>query len=191
MALIKCPECGKEISDKASACIHCGFPLALLEKKIKTNDVTQSKTTFVDKLRYEHSEDKLKSDLNQHTTNFINEISQGILELAENANRIKNTHITGYLHFGGYDPGDCIPILTSERVRARYCVNKSLYYDIEVIRSKVNENLRNAGFSNYRIEITKDRHYEYGTKITWTGRSVTTKKEADGEDYFVWIDVKW
>ncbi len=27
MALIKCPECGKEISDKAKACIHCGFPL--------------------------------------------------------------------------------------------------------------------------------------------------------------------
>lgn len=27
MALIKCPECGKEISDKSSACIHCGFPL--------------------------------------------------------------------------------------------------------------------------------------------------------------------
>lgn len=27
MSLIKCPECGKEISDKASACIHCGYPL--------------------------------------------------------------------------------------------------------------------------------------------------------------------
>ena len=27
MALIKCPECEKEISDKASACIYCGFPL--------------------------------------------------------------------------------------------------------------------------------------------------------------------
>lgn len=27
MALIKCPECGKEVSDKASTCIHCGFPL--------------------------------------------------------------------------------------------------------------------------------------------------------------------
>lgn len=27
MALIKCPECGKEISDKAPACIQCGFPL--------------------------------------------------------------------------------------------------------------------------------------------------------------------
>ena len=28
MALIKCSECGREISDKAAACIHCGFPLA-------------------------------------------------------------------------------------------------------------------------------------------------------------------
>lgn len=27
MALIKCPECGKEISNKAKACIHCGYPL--------------------------------------------------------------------------------------------------------------------------------------------------------------------
>lgn len=27
MALIKCPECGKEISDKSSACIHCGYPM--------------------------------------------------------------------------------------------------------------------------------------------------------------------
>lgn len=27
MALIKCPECGKEISDKAKMCIGCGFPL--------------------------------------------------------------------------------------------------------------------------------------------------------------------
>ena len=24
MALIHCPECGKEISDKAEKCIHCG-----------------------------------------------------------------------------------------------------------------------------------------------------------------------
>ena len=27
MALINCPECGKEISDKSEACIHCGFPM--------------------------------------------------------------------------------------------------------------------------------------------------------------------
>lgn len=27
MALIVCPECGKEVSDKCEACIHCGYPL--------------------------------------------------------------------------------------------------------------------------------------------------------------------
>ena len=30
MALIKCCECGKEISDKATTCIHCG---CTIEKK--------------------------------------------------------------------------------------------------------------------------------------------------------------
>lgn len=34
MALIKCPECGKEISDKSKQCIHCGYPL----KDMKESD---------------------------------------------------------------------------------------------------------------------------------------------------------
>ncbi len=36
--LIKCPECGKEISDKASACIHCGCPIS------KQDDTTAQKS---------------------------------------------------------------------------------------------------------------------------------------------------
>lgn len=32
MALINCPECGKQISDKALTCIHCGFPLDIIVK---------------------------------------------------------------------------------------------------------------------------------------------------------------
>jgi len=27
MALIKCPECGQDVSDQSKTCIHCGFPL--------------------------------------------------------------------------------------------------------------------------------------------------------------------
>lgn len=27
MSIIKCPECGKDVSDKAKYCIHCGFPI--------------------------------------------------------------------------------------------------------------------------------------------------------------------
>ena len=33
MALIKCPECEKEVSDKAPVCIHCGFPLKKVLRK--------------------------------------------------------------------------------------------------------------------------------------------------------------
>ena len=34
MALIKCPECGKEISDKAESCPNCGCPASeILSKK--------------------------------------------------------------------------------------------------------------------------------------------------------------
>ena len=34
MAMIKCPECGNMISDKAPACIHCGTPLQV-NKSVK------------------------------------------------------------------------------------------------------------------------------------------------------------
>lgn len=33
MALIKCPECGKEISDKAACCPNCGFPVERVKYK--------------------------------------------------------------------------------------------------------------------------------------------------------------
>lgn len=38
MALIKCPECGKEISDLAVSCPNCGFPLENLKKLKKTEE---------------------------------------------------------------------------------------------------------------------------------------------------------
>lgn len=28
MSLIKCPECGAEVSDKADVCVKCGYPIA-------------------------------------------------------------------------------------------------------------------------------------------------------------------
>ena len=37
MALIKCPECGKQISDKAPACIHCGYPMQIKQTVLTSN----------------------------------------------------------------------------------------------------------------------------------------------------------
>ena len=46
MALIKCPECGRDISDKANACVHCGYPLSKVadnaEKKESNKELTQT-----------------------------------------------------------------------------------------------------------------------------------------------------
>ena len=39
MALINCPECGKQISDKAISCIYCGYPLA---SELSKSDPTSS-----------------------------------------------------------------------------------------------------------------------------------------------------
>lgn len=33
MTLIKCPECGKDVSNKANICIHCGYPLNEIKDK--------------------------------------------------------------------------------------------------------------------------------------------------------------
>ncbi len=46
MALIKCPECGKEISDKANVCIHCGYPLHK-EDSQKIRTVTSLKKVII------------------------------------------------------------------------------------------------------------------------------------------------
>lgn len=39
MALIKCPECGKKVSEKANACIHCGYPINNVEKEKNYEDI--------------------------------------------------------------------------------------------------------------------------------------------------------
>ena len=42
MALIKCEECGKEISDKAKTCINCGYPVG----EIKAREENENKKAF-------------------------------------------------------------------------------------------------------------------------------------------------
>ena len=50
MALINCPECGKEISDKAKNCIYCGYPLdfeisEIIPNAIENTDEKSDNTT--------------------------------------------------------------------------------------------------------------------------------------------------
>ena len=38
MALIKCPECGKDISDKSKTCINCGYPIYEYASELQTEE---------------------------------------------------------------------------------------------------------------------------------------------------------
>lgn len=41
MALVKCPECGRDISDKAKTCIHCGYPISRMNEQRTFNEVPE------------------------------------------------------------------------------------------------------------------------------------------------------
>jgi len=47
MALINCPECGKEISDKATACPGCGMPLRREDRGTYDVVITREKQWFL------------------------------------------------------------------------------------------------------------------------------------------------
>jgi len=52
MPLIKCPECSKEISDKAEACPHCGFPISKHSDENQNNtsdNYVEQKCGFIDR----------------------------------------------------------------------------------------------------------------------------------------------
>jgi hypothetical protein len=49
MALINCPECGKQISDKAENCIHCGLPLHSSSSQNLNSPVSVERKTLAKK----------------------------------------------------------------------------------------------------------------------------------------------
>ena len=66
MALIKCPECGNNISNKANACLYCGLPL---------NNVATNNSCIINGVTYDLSDIKtrlLSADVEDRET--INKI---------------------------------------------------------------------------------------------------------------------
>lgn len=54
MGLIKCPECGKEISDKAEMCVNCGFPIKnYLKEKGERSDYLQPENKEIETVQKE------------------------------------------------------------------------------------------------------------------------------------------
>lgn len=71
MALIKCPECGKEISDKAPACIHCGFPIGAANSAIKSEPAVKTKPIVAEKPNVAINDSAAKQNEAQPTENVF------------------------------------------------------------------------------------------------------------------------
>lgn len=53
MALINCPECGGQVSDKAKQCIHCGFPLNDLKFADNLHNEKSDNMCVINGIRYD------------------------------------------------------------------------------------------------------------------------------------------
>ena len=72
--LIKCPECGKEISDKSPQCIHCGFPL-------KQDDKLAIDPTSLYKIRIIKNDSDNRLELIKFIAQTINQTPGRVLNL--------------------------------------------------------------------------------------------------------------
>lgn len=94
MALIRCPECGREVSEFAPHCIGCGCPMAVI-KKMTANNADGFKPNL--ETRYETKEKLLpfRDNLTGNETKFIARFENQINELYEG--RISIFHRKYYL----------------------------------------------------------------------------------------------
>ena len=73
MALIQCPECGKEISDQAKMCVHCGFEL---QQKVEEQPLVlqESVEEKIPDERESERYKKVKSKLSQMTKKWAKKL---------------------------------------------------------------------------------------------------------------------
>lgn len=56
MALVRCPECGREVSDRARSCIHCGFPMNEPITQKTYEDIRPNNICIINGTRYDLSD---------------------------------------------------------------------------------------------------------------------------------------
>lgn len=104
MALINCPECGKEVSDKSKQCIHCGYPINNIESK-KYNINVIAYPEYLDKNHkdYEHYESiKRTVVISEISRNLRYKMSSLLIENDYIENRFKEKgNNTGLRKFKG------------------------------------------------------------------------------------------
>lgn len=118
MSLIKCPECGKEISDKAATCPNCGMPLRREDRGTYDVIITREKQWFLvnpkikitvdaaDEYSIENNSSiTIPLTTGTHTILFSSGIrkTQTNIDVTENMNiNVKFNRATGEIDVSGY-----------------------------------------------------------------------------------------
>ena len=100
MSLIKCPECGKEVSDKASTCIHCGYPLNGADLNLSQSEINKFYSCKIDGKVYDLTK---FAELVEDGTPY-QAVMYLIKEFYFDKNKVVQPYITVY-----YDKYHCIP----------------------------------------------------------------------------------
>lgn len=84
MALINCPECGKEISDKAKNCIHCGYPLDSVKSEnisvvTKNTDENSDETVHINTCTENISQTTAPQSKDSNSKDFFNRYKKPII----------------------------------------------------------------------------------------------------------------
>ena len=71
MALITCPECGRKISDKANACVGCGYPIKCNTQKLSGLEQYQQSKKLINDIKNIVN----CTDINHRNDQFLSHIS--------------------------------------------------------------------------------------------------------------------
>lgn len=142
MSLIKCPECGKEISDKASVCIGCGFPISEYVKAQKES--LKNKTQDV------QPEEPVKNSVEQMTDKY-----QNVIQHYRNV----KCPVCGGIKFDGY--GYCESCGHQALFRCPSCGTYNINSAYQCINCK-----KNFGIIKSAPSIEKKEHREFDDKIS-------------------------
>lgn len=109
MALITCPECGKQVSNQSNNCIHCGFPLR--GSYITSNGERKNTITVIDGIEYDFTDavilfDKLRNKNKEDKSKYDSQIEalSKKLDNIPNLSPIDEIKILGSLDSNGEVP---------------------------------------------------------------------------------------
>ncbi len=118
MALIKCSECGKEISDKAAACPNCGMPLKKEDRGTYDVIITREKQKFLVNPKMKVTVDTTDEYILENNSNITIPLTTGAhtiifsssirktqvnINVTENMNiNVKFNRATGEIEASGY-----------------------------------------------------------------------------------------